>query len=256
MRDKLIALSMVKKGDWNEVYQFLKRDRNLSSIDGRSASRLVGKLKYDVITLVDQDYPIAWREMSKPPFVVYLKGNRQLLKEDMIGIVGGKVPSSYTRDVLEKLMEQLPKKMPIVTGIELGVETIANHCRENRVVCLASGFEADELYQRKSSYHTLSFDDLLISELPPTAKFNLQAYYRSYHLMSELSHLVCVFELAGFDLRVKYLNYLAEMGKPMIVLPDKKMQCTAGGLGLLNRGAKCLMGINDMMDYFDSNDNL
>jgi len=247
MRDKLIALSIVKKGNWSDIYQFLKRDRNLSSIDEKKSLRLVSELKYDVITLIDQDYPSSWREMSKPPFVVYLKGNRRLLEDEIIGVIGGKNPSLYTKNVLENLMVKLPKEKVVATGFEFGVEAIANGCCRKRIACLASGFEADLLYQEKPNYKYLTEKDLMLSELPPHEKFNLQAYYRSYHLIAEMSRLVCIFELPNYDLRVKYMNYLTEIGKPVVVLPDKSTPQTAGGLSLLNHGAKCLLSVGDIM---------
>lgn len=253
MREKLIALSMIKKGNWDEIYQFLRTDRQLTGINEVMACELVDQLNINVVTLVDPDYPTAWHEMSKPPFVVYLKGNHTLLSGKILGIIGGKELTTYTKKGLENLMLQLPENVSILTGLERGVEAFANRYRKNRIICLASGFEADEIYQKQAIYQQFGSDDLVISELPPQAKFSMQAYYRSYHLATEISQLISVFELASFDLRVKYLNYLTEIGKPIIVLPDQKNRRTAGGLGLLNRGAACLMQTNDILDLLELN---
>jgi len=248
MREKLIALSMVKKGDWAEIYRFLQIDSKLNSIDDVAACQLVDQLKCEVVTIMDDHYPVAWREMSKPPFVMYLKGNWELLTKDIIAIVGGKVASEHTKKAVLNLMRQLPVGVSVVTGFERGIEVYASGYAKSRIACLAAGLAADGLYRKHDIYGQLTADDLVISELPPNAKFNLQAYYRSYHLMAELSQVVCVFELASFDLRVKYLNYLTEVGKQAVVLPDKKTRTTAGGLGLINRGAKCLMQVSDVLD--------
>ena len=251
MREKLIALSMVKKGDWTEVNRFLQKDSKLNEIDEITACGLADQLSCEVVTLMDDDYPAAWHEMSKPPFVVYLKGNRTLLAKDNIAIVGGKIVSEYTKKALSTLMRQLSIDHCIATGFERGVEVYANEYAPTRIVCLASGFLADGLYRKHDSYGQLTANDLMMSELPPHGSFNLQAYYRSYHLMAELSQVVCVFELPSFDLRVKHLNYLTEVGKQVVVLPDKKTRHTAGGLGLINRGARCLLQASDVMDFLD-----
>jgi len=251
MREKLIALSMIKKGNWDEIYKFLRTDRKLSAIDDVAACQLVDQLNYDVVTLMDSDYPTAWHDMSKPPFVIYLKGNRDLLKTEILSVIGGKEINEYTKKVLKNLMEQLPEDISIVTGLERGVEVFANHYRKKRIICMASGFEMDELYHKQNIYNQLDKDDMLMTELPPQAKFNIQAYYRSYHLMIEMSKLASIFELASFDLRLKYLNYLTEVGKPVIVLPDKKNRNTAGGLNLLNHGAKCLMQVSDILEFLE-----
>jgi len=251
MREKLIALSLVKKGDWKEINKFLQQDSKLSSIDDVTACQLVDQLSCDVITIVDGDYPVAWTEMSKPPFVVYLKGNRELLAGSIVAFVGGKEFSDYTKKAVQTLIKKLPADISVATGFERGIEVYANECAKSRIACLASGFVTDDLYRKHAAYTQLTADDLVISELPPKVKFNMSAYYRSYHLIAELSQVVCVFELPSFDLRVKYLNYLTEVGKQAIVLPDKKTRNTAGGLGLINRGAKCLMQVGDVLELLD-----
>jgi len=248
MREKLIALSMVKKGNWDEIRRFLQQDSKLKSIDDVAAYQLVNQLNCEVVTIMDSDYPTMWHEMSKPPFVMYLKGNRELLAKTSVAIIGGKIASEYTKKGVQNLTRKLPSDISVATGLERGVEVYSNENTRTRIACLAAGFEADELYRRHEVYGRLTTNDLIMSELPPNAKFDLQAYYRSYHLISELSQAICVFELPSFDLRVKYLNYLTEVGKQVVVLPDKKTRNTSGGLGLINRGAKCLMQVSDVLD--------
>ena len=248
MREKLIALSMVKKGNWSEINKFLQQDGDLKSIDDIAAFQLVDQLNCETVTMVDADYPPEWFEMSKPPFVVYLKGNRKLLTRSIVAVVGGKEASEYTKKAVRLLMRKLPTDVSVATGLELGTELFASEHAKSRIAHIASGFIADDQYRKYEVYNQFTDDDLVISELPPNAKFNMQAYYRTYQLISELSEVVCVFEMASFDLRIKYLNYLTEVGKQVVVLPDKKIKSTAGGLGLINRGAKCLLQVSDVLD--------
>lgn len=249
MREKLIALSIVKKGNWNKIYNFLRQDKRLDSINDVVANQLVDQLDCEVITIMDEDYPSAWHEMSKPPFVIYLQGNRKLLFEKIVTVVGGKTINEYTKKEIGHIMRQLSTKSSVATGFEHGVEAHVNAHARSRIVCLSTGFKEDGVYYKHESYNQITVTDLMMSELPPIAKFDLQAYYRSYHLIAELSQVVCVFELPNFDLRVKYLNYLTEVGKRVVVLPDKKNRYTAGGLGLINRGAKCLLHVDDVLEY-------
>ena len=251
IREKLIALSIVKKGDWSEIHNFLRQDNQLKSIDDVAACQLVNQLNCEVVTIIDDDYPITWHEMSKPPFVVYLKGNRELLARSIVTIIGGKIASEYTKKAIGALMKQLPVDISLATGFELGVEVYANMHTSMRIACIATGFAADDLYRKHKAYDQLTDDDLIMSELPPKTKFDLQAYYRAYQLIAELSQVVCIFELPSFDLRMKYLNYLTEVGKQVIVLPDKKNRNTSGGLGLINRGAKCLMQPSDVKNLLE-----
>jgi len=247
MREKLIALSIVKKGDWTAVHRFLQQDHNLASIDEERAVRLVDKLDCDVLTIFDADYPEAWREMPKPPFVVYLEGNRDLLARPVVAVIGGKIASKYTQKEIKKLMDSLPGNTSVITGFERGVEVIANQNSKSRIVVLGSGVKKDGVYQKRDNYHEFTADDLVISELPPQADFSVAAYYRAYHLITELAQVVCIFELGDFDIRRKYLRYLTEVGKEVFVLPDRKRAETMGGLKLINYGAKMLVNVKDIL---------
>ena len=247
MREKLIALSIVKKGDWAAIHQTLQQDRSLASIDEITAVNLVAQLDCEVMTIMDDDYPPAWHEMAKPPFVVYLQGNRQLLNGQTVAVIGGKVVSDYTHGAIVALMNSLSNDVAVMTGFELGVELRASAYAKNRIAFISSGFDADEIYRKRQTYGELTTNDLIVTETPPKTEFKPETYYRSYHLLAELSRVVCVFELAEFDLRRKYLRYLTEIGKRVVVLPDKKSQGTMGGLELLSLGAQSLIKTSDVM---------
>lgn len=247
MREKLIALSIVKKGNWVEMNKILQQDRNLDLISNDAAVALVEKLNCDVVTIVDSEYPEIWHDMPKPPFVVYLKGNTSLLERPIISIIGGKVVTRYTKNSVKDILKQLPEDISIVSGLEQGVELLSSEYGKNQILCVGTGFNQDKIYKNNDAFNKVASEGLLISELPPNAKFDRSAYYRSYRLISELSHVICVFEMASFDLRLKYLSYLAEIGKEIVVLPDRKRLQTEGGLNLLSIGAKPLIGVNDVL---------
>lgn len=247
VREKLIALSIVKKGDWAAIHRFLQQDRDLTSIDEERAVRLVNNLSCDVLTIFDEDYLDAWRDMPKPPFVIYLKGKRELLHRPVIAVIGGKGVSEYTRKEITKLRDGLPESTSVITGFENGVEVCVNQNTKSRIVFLGSGVEKEEVYKNRAGFKGLGAGDLVISELPPKADFSVAAYYRAYHLMAELAWIVCVFQLGIFDIRRKYLGYLTEIGKGVLVLPDRKRCETLGGLALIERGAGVLLEVEDVL---------
>jgi len=246
MREKLIALSMIKKGDWNEIYQFLRNDKELDSINENVAFELMQQLGCDVLTLMDAEYPEDWREMPKPPFVIFYKGDIGLLKSKTISIIGGKAPTAHTQGIIRNVMRVIPDDVHVISGFEMGVEAYSMSQTSGRIAIIASGFGSDEPYQKYASFQNMSKSDLILSERPPHTTFDRAAYYRSYHLIHELSDKVCVFELPSFDLRLKYLAYLTEIGKEVVVVPDVFKKSTSGGLGLVNRGARLLLRVKDL----------
>lgn len=250
MREKLIALSIVKKGDWGEIYQFLRTDRNLDAIDEIAASKLTQQLNCEAITLLDEAYPNAWHDMPRPPFVVFYQGNMALLKSKAISVIGGKKMSNHTSKVIRNVINTLPNDISVVSGFEIGVEVYSMRHAFQKIAIIASGFDVDSRYQKDEAFRKMREDDLILSELPPHVTFDLSAYYRSYHLIHELCDSVCVFELPSFDLRLKYLAYLTDIGKNVVVTPDVFKRNTSGGLRLVNRGAKLLLRPKNVLDVF------
>lgn len=249
MREKLIALSMVKNGNWQEIYQFLRQDKNLDAIDESLAKKLIANLgEVKTVTILDDFYPESWREMSRPPFVLYLRGNTALLGENKLGLIGGKTLTGYTKRQLDFLIQQLPEETVVVTGFEQGVEAYGSTAKHEKIVCVATGFNHLDIYEKLPTFQQLTDSDLLISEIPPKGTFNMKAYYRNYHFINELSHVLAIYQMPTFDLRMKYLTYLTEMGKPVYVLPDRIDETTAGGLSLLNHGAKCLLKVGELVE--------
>ena len=54
----------------------------------------------DHITLDDAEYPTLLKEIYDPPFVLYYRGDVNLLEKPMLGIVGSRKATGYTRIVL------------------------------------------------------------------------------------------------------------------------------------------------------------
>ena len=44
LRDKLIALSVMKKGNWNEIYEVLKNDETLQGLNETKTKEMLNKL--------------------------------------------------------------------------------------------------------------------------------------------------------------------------------------------------------------------
>jgi len=247
MREKLIALSMVKKGDWNEMYNVLRQDAELSSIDEVFAHQFIETLQCDVLTIMDEDYPEVLKDMSKPPFVVYLKGDKTLLNECKLTVVGGKNTSLYTKKEIDKVLRKLPNEIVVATGLERGAELQFAKSLNKQIIGIANGFNNKVMETKAAVYEKLTNKDLILSEIPPNCSFNMQSYYRMYQILAELSTVILVFQLPLFDLRVKYLNHLTQIGKNVFVLPDQIDKNTSGGLRLVNFGAKNLLDLEEVI---------
>ena len=82
LRERLIALSVMKNGNWSKMYDILKDDIHLKSLTEEEIKSSLLKIgKINVITILDETYPEGLKEMIRPPFVLYYQGDLTLLKK-------------------------------------------------------------------------------------------------------------------------------------------------------------------------------
>lgn len=79
------------------------------------------------ITIYDKDYPQKLKEIYDAPVVIYVKGNKEILKEKSLSIVGCRNCTKYGGDVARKLAYNLSlNNINIVSGLAKGIDSFAH----------------------------------------------------------------------------------------------------------------------------------
>lgn len=245
MREKLIALSMMKRGDWLSMYQVLKKDQFLMTIKEEVVKDQLSELNAVVVTIIDEQYPEAFKEMRMPPFVLFCQGDIRLLKGAKIGVIGNKKPTNYGISACKALLPALlQQELVVVSGLQTGIEALAHQLaltRGKSLAFLPSGFDYIYPVECRKLYRQLAKEHLVVTELPPKTKPSWRQYFRSYRLLQSLSDVLAVFELERSDLRLAHLQNSIDDGKPIFALPDHYDSLKSGGcLSLIDGGANCL----------------
>lgn len=254
LRERLIALSVMKNGNWSKMYDSLKNDIQLQSLTEEEVQRSLSKIgDTKAITILDELYPAALKEMVRPPFVLYYQGDLALLEKKKVGVMGNRRPSAYGVESCQSVMNQfLMNEVVIVGGLQLGIDAIAHllAIRKGKTIALlSSGFlhiypqENFELYKQIAKNH------LVISEYPPHVYPSSGQFYRTHQLLEELSDVMVVLEMVKEDKRLKITQQLIDDGKIIYSLPTAYNSVHGeGNLLLLKRGAYCLTHSSDVFD--------
>lgn len=73
---KLLAAVAVKNnGDWNKEYLCIKNKEMLTDEEIEKVSHLADQ----IVTILDEDYPMTWKSSVKPPLVLFYKGGERSL---------------------------------------------------------------------------------------------------------------------------------------------------------------------------------
>ncbi len=83
----------------------------------------------EVLCYVDEFYPPQLREITDPPFVLYLQGSKEVLTRNIISFIGTRKSSSYGERTTHTLIKDLSDRvhnLVIASGLALGIDSIAH----------------------------------------------------------------------------------------------------------------------------------
>ena len=86
-----------------------------------------GVIIFETITLEDERYPEQLRKIQNPPKQLYCVGNIELLKSNIISIVGSRICSEKGIRLTRKFAKELVyQEITIASGMAIGIDTIAH----------------------------------------------------------------------------------------------------------------------------------
>ncbi len=208
----------------------------------------------ETMTIWDADYPPLLRELPQPPWVLYLRGNRELLNSKCIAVVGTRKASSYGRKVTEQLSSQLAAAgWTVVSGMAAGIDGYAHQSvlatRGNTIAVLGTGI--DEIFPKhhRQLYERLIKDGLVISEYPPGTPGHPGLFPQRNRIISGLSFGTVVVEAAERSGSLITAEFCLEQGREVFAVPGPiTSQGSRGTLSLIQQGAKCIQTVEDILE--------
>ena len=139
----------------------------------------VNKHGIRALTLSDEDYPARLRECDDAPVIIYYKGNVDLNRQHIVGIVGTRRCTSYGQDLTRRFVSRIREICPdvlIVSGLAYGIDICAHResltCGLDTVGVLAHGL--DTIYpnhHRETAAEMVSHGGLLTEYMSQTEPF-------------------------------------------------------------------------------------
>ncbi len=81
----------------------------------------------EIITIQDNKYPEQLRKIPNPPKQLYCEGNVELLKNNIISIIGSRECSQNGIKLAEKFTKELVyQEITIASGMALGIDSVAH----------------------------------------------------------------------------------------------------------------------------------
>lgn len=218
----------------------------------------------DAILIDEPAYPQLLKEISAPPPILYVRGNKKALNSTVIAMVGTRKISLYGKQSAEELVAGLAaNNLTIASGLAYGTDAEAlSACLKNSgtaIAVLASDLDNLSISPRTNFRlaQEIMEKGCLVSEIPlgtPVTKSNFPVRNR---IISGLSIATIVIEADLDSGSLITANYALEQNREVFAVPGSIFSPGSRGTNeLIRRGAHIVTGISSILDELNLQNNL
>ncbi len=249
IRDILIYFSFKYEGDYEKIMKAIKTKETIDM-------DFYNKIDFSIncITILDNNYPEEFKQLYKPPLILYYEGDINLLfYKKKLSVVGTRKPSSYGKKVMHMIINEVLKMedVLIVSGLARGIDTLAHTlCLENKrktIAVLAQGIDKYYLKNNQELLDRIKQEGLVISEYPPGVKIKKENFSFRNRIIAVLSKNIFVPEANSKSGTSITLNYALELGRNVLCVPkniDADSLCNT----FISQGAKPIISFYDVLE--------
>lgn len=218
---------------------------------------LVFSQTYQMVTLLEEEYPRCLAEIYNPPICLFYVGRIELLQQPIIGMVGARDASPQGKKILEEMIPAIVKKEIVVaSGLARGNDTWAHQLtiknKGNTIGVIGTGLDINYPKENRRLQEYMMKHHLVISE------YLLGTGPRSYHFPSRnriiagISKGVCVIEAKERSGSLITAQLALEEGRDVFAVPGHPFDTNSQGcLNLIQEGAKCTWKPSDILEEWD-----
>ncbi|HEY0828208.1 MAG TPA: DNA-processing protein DprA [Bacilli bacterium] len=236
------------------LIQLIKENLSEQFINNRmDACRTAG---VDFVTVIDDHYPESLKQSSQPPWVLYYKGNYNLLSNPLIAMVGTRTPTVYGKKVAEMLSNQLSQYgICVVSGMARGIDS---ECHKGAIQGLGStiavvGSGIDIVYPPENASLSRAIADkgLILSEYPLGTKAHPGLFPMRNRIIAGLCMGTVVVEAAVKSGSLITADQCLDESRDLFAVPGPiTSPKSVGAISLLKKGAKLVTCAEDIVEEY------
>ncbi len=230
------------------------RERNWAAAEKETA-----RLKENGIEIVfsgDEDFPPRLGEIYDPPDLLYVKGDRTLLRKEKLAVVGSRRGSPYGQSALNRVLPECCRAgLVIVSGMAFGIDSMAHRValRENGGTI---GVNAGGLLHMNPPGNSALIKKIVergavISEFPLDVTPRPFLFPVRNRIISGISRAVLVVEAAMRSGSLITARLALDQNRDVMAVPGNIDSLLSQGTNsLLQQGAKPVLAAADLLEEF------
>jgi DNA processing protein len=208
---------------------------------------------HQLLTLNDENYPNLLREIDSPPPLLFVIGDKALLHQPQLAIVGSRNPSATGIENAHEFARCLTAAgFCITSGLAQGIDGAAHSgaLKSGKTIAVM-GTGPDRIYpaSHKALAHQIANQALLISEFPPGTQARPENFPRRNRIISGLALGALVVEAAQQSGSLITARLSSEQGREVFAIPGSIHNPQARGCHrLIKQGAKLVESAQDIIE--------
>lgn len=226
---------------------------NYKSLDLKACRKEFNK--YPSLSILDDSYPLALKQIYNPPVLLFYQGDLELLDKPKLAVVGTRNASKNGIQSVRKILKELNNRFVIVSGLARGIDTAAHIASLKNggqtIAVVGSGLDIVYPKENKELQHYIGKNHLLLTEYEPSAqplKFHFPERNRIIAGLVE-GLVVCEAQMRSGSLIT--CERALEEGREVYAIPGSILDGKSDGCHhLIQEGAKCITsGLDIISDY-------
>lgn len=232
----------LKNPDWHEVETCL---------------RWAEQPEHFILTWQDEDYSKLLKEISSVPFILFGKGDVNILNEKQIAMVGSRHPTPTGVETAFHFAKLLAENNIVITsGLAYGIDAASHRGalagKGNTIAVMGTGL--NHVYPARHSQlaeQILQTGGTLLSEFSPKTAPKPEYFPRRNRIISGLSLGTLVIEAALQSGSLITAKYALEQGREVFAIPGSIHNPMSRGChALIKQGAKLVETLDDILEEF------
>ena len=215
-------------------------------------SWLAGHSKRRIMHWFEADFPERLRTIKRPPLVLFLAGNAELLERPQLAIVGSRKASAVAQTNADYFAEQLTLAGLLTSsGLAQGVDKHAHQGALRNgptLAVLGNGPDVASPKRNQQLQQQIEQAGLLVTEYPPGTPSKTEHFPLRNRILSGLAKGVLVIEAQPRSGSLNTARHALEQGRSVMALPGSIWDAqVSGNLQLLRQGATLVRDANDVL---------
>ena len=229
--------------------------RSGGEVDWEGEERRAANYRINILTALDEGYPVRLKEAPGAPLALYVKGDVAALSKPSIAMIGTRRATSYGLAVAEKLAFDLAKAgWTVVSGLAVGIDAAAHRgaLAAGGVTVGVIGSGLDRFYpdeNRELAREMVKSGGAVVSEFPFGRPADQTTFPIRNHVVAALVAGVVAVECPARSGTLITTSFAADLGRTVMAVPariDSRM--SAGCLSLIRDGATLVRNADDVIE--------